>query len=285
MSNTVRELANWYPIIPIPDPSAVITPAPYEIARKITDARIRINVKPFATLEYLAYTQNAVKATIEAIEDDVAEIAVTSSAEPDIEGAELATSDGLWHVSMLVPVYEDIDSEPYADSFVIVPNSDITIPEALSGRLVLHPSCIEIRQLPPRLMLFDRGGVYSTDSNTETHVVTPVQTVYYASTSPHLVSGHNVSISVDGQALVFKGASAAGKGVYTEPPYVDPDVTYAVHKGRGMRSVNGFTGNVSIVGDASVLVTTQENEGDIEIHIIPFDVAEEDIADEADTNQ
>ena len=125
----------------------------------------------------------------------------------------------------------------------------------------IHPACLAFQQKAPTLYI--EGSTTGTPP-----IVTYPEDPDDEYMSPYLLdtdmiawedwleleNGHNVEVSGSSDSVVFTGAVGIGKGVFPAKPYVTDD-DWSYKKGLGIRSINGLTGDVLILGERSVDVS------------------------------
>ena len=235
MTEPIRDLANWYPLLPSGSmPSA---------AKDVLDVRVIVKLPA----EDYAYQVNGVakdmcSAVLDSFSSSVATVSVT-------------LPDGV-RQQMSIPVYVGRDAGPApGGSYVVIAKTQPGV-SAVDRRI--HPDCLLFMQDAPTVTFMNRGSVSKIDARPGQHGgrqdgatgdPTPV------SLNPlSFEDGYNVSVSVVDGSLVFTGAAGAGAGVFTSSPYSDV-ASLATTPGKGLRSINGKTGDVVITGSDVVDVS------------------------------
>lgn len=235
MSEPIRDLAVWYPLLP----SGSTVP---ELARQILDMRVIVTLPP------MDYADND-----EGVGIDMCFAELVSAGSAAL-GVDVTLSDAsVVHVD--VPVYIGRDAQP-------APGGSYAVCSASPANQVvsyqIHPDCVLVMQDAPELVFMDRGPVSKSDatvqpdgSRTDGKTTSPSP----AALDPYaFADGCNVSVSVLDGALTFTGTPGGGSGVWTTSPFVDLSVLPDT-PGKGLRSINGMTGDVILEGSSSVGIT------------------------------
>jgi hypothetical protein len=236
MTEAIRELSNWYPLLP--SGSSVPT-----VAANLLDMHV---IVPLPAKSYASQLNGTGLDMCAAYL-----VSVTSST---VSVAARMCDGSTIQVTATVYVGRDAVPAP-GESYAVFAAQ----PASASGlSLQVHPDCLRFMQTAPQPTFMLRGNVMSDDAtpdgqggriNGSTGAPQP------AVMSPlSFEDGNNVSVSVADDILVFTGASGAGTGQWTESPYVDT-VMFPTSPGKGLRSINGQTGDVVLEGSEVVDVS------------------------------
>ena len=176
--------------------------------------------------------------------------------------AVVAFSWGAYTNTINIPVYT-VENADITGSYVlaktVIPWTDSEMPGVVK-HCYINPACILILQEPPKISVQETVE-YHSDRTRISRIVELEDTIA-------IESGYNVAALVNSNDttayITFNCGSENGKGVWISSPWSDKDITQEDIV--GLLSINGITGDVSIIGDASVEVTTtqeavgQENE-------------------------
>lgn len=148
------------------------------------------------------------------------------------------------YAGMDIPVF--IGSVPAsATSYVLI--DEYTEGMDVMGRL--HPDCIVVLEEAVQMTVHT-----STDikvSGTATGPTSGVYTLFGNVLA--FADGYNVTVSGDGGGLLLNSFSGGGKGAYVVSPFVDGP-SNLFNRPRGLRSLNGASGHVRILGVGGVEV-------------------------------
>ena len=248
MSESIRDLAGWYPFLPadgaVPD-----------IAKLILDMRVCVKLTP----------------------GDIAIHGPGVTAVDVCRAVVFATSQNIVHVRVFTPrmqsdygqgpVSVDIDIPVYSSRYAVPDGcssyaiSSATLPErTLANPYEIHPDCLVIMQSSPDFWVTMRGSVNSNDATPQPgggrqdgsagHWVNMYQCMSFE-------SGFNVSVSGADSTLTYTGAARAGAGPWTTSPFADIP-NWNLSGGTGLRSINGQTGAVMLEGSPSITVDVHE---------------------------
>lgn len=256
MITNIRDIASWYPIIPIVRTSDTqVMEAIPSIVSKIVDANIILHLPAVDRDDTdKPYNINAFKVSITSIAENIA-----------IAHCECSLlSDGYLNIN--VPVYTSRDAQPSIGTNYIIMTEPENFSETSDTFLEIHPDCITCWQDAPTLTFYNRGEVSSIDGTKDAEgnivdgQINESQDPYELTTLA-FSDGYNVSARHINDTIVFTAGSKYGLGVYTEPPYPeDENIVYTVKSGKGLRSINGITNAVIINSDTNILTT------DIDMH-------------------
>lgn len=126
------------------------------------------------------------------------------------------------------------------------------------GAMDIHPDCLVLLETPPEIQMEVTTKYYS-DKTRETY--TAEQVVDQNDPVLRFANGHNVTVTgertADSVSLSFDCASENGLDIWKlqQPsPWADREIpTYRI---KGLRDINGLTGDVRLLGDASVNIDT-----------------------------
>lgn len=233
MADTLRDLASWYPIIAqggkIPD-----------IVPHILDVRVCI------TLE-----ASDLKAQIDKLEGKNVFSVTLSNITPNICNVHCESPLSLPSdfIDFTIPVYVGRDILPNTGRSYLILDEELSYADELK----LHPDCIIFEQKAPTIKLCTRDVVSTVDSYEVDGFVGRAKTYEYTN-KLSFTDGHNVSVDFKDNTIVFKAISDAGLGLYKEPPFVEPNLSYA-QKIYGLTSINGFYPEAAIKGYKNISVS------------------------------
>jgi len=243
----IRDLSEWYPLLPgkIGNTTAVETAVDAALSN-ILDIRITLELLPGNPGPANSYNYDAIVCRLVRVyrtyENDVevwkADIKIDGLYIP-VNGVLTNSGTGQTLVVTL-PVYAGRNTLPAtAANYLLLEH----FAELDNIEYVIHPDCLTVYQKPPSLTFFERAGVRKEDRPGNDQA-TRKDRVEMQPLS--LADGHNVTVELIGDILTFTGDDGVGLGVYTIPPYIDEDVSYSVSPGKGLRSINGYTDNVTL---------------------------------------
>lgn len=254
MDNSIRDMAVWYPLVP----DALHTAVP-DFVKHVLDMKVYVRL----------YAEDLVQQT-DGMNIDMLDAWLTGTTTVTV------SRTGASPVVVSLQVFTGRDSRPQAGTSYIVMDESV---QFYGGPYKVHPDCFVFLQDAPVIQLMARGGVMSTDGrpmegggriNGAVGDPVPVPSAELA-----FASGYNVQADYLDGTLSFDGMSGYGAGVYDTPPYVDVSA-YSTRPGKGLRSINGVTGDVSIEA-GSVLDVDDAVSGDtITITLKPKELAEGD---------
>ena len=235
MSEPLRDLSVWYPLLP----AGAEVP---ELAKQLLDMRVVVKLPP------MDYPDND-----DSVGIDMCHAELVSANDAEL-GVDVTLPDAsVVHVD--VPVYIGRDAQPAPGGSYAVCS---TAPASQVAGYRIHPDCVVVMQDAPELVFMDRGPVSKADaaaqpdgSRTDGKTTSPSPVAL----DPYVFAdGCNVSVSVLDGALTFTGTPGGGAGVWTTSPFVDLSVLPNT-PGKGLRSINGMTGDVILEGSSSVGIT------------------------------
>lgn len=235
MSSDVRDLQTYWPFLP----SATVDDA----AANIVDARIVLHVggNPRAA----ETNGDFVQVNLVQIHDAVAII------ECSVEEA------GISGILMEVAVVKD-NAPSYPESYFVV-REDVDISDfQWTGRLRVSPACVRVTQDLPTVSLQEKSGFHVTGEDG-----TVGDWIRFGDTLA-IKGSLNVSTSYENGELSINGGDPPS-GKY--PPFVEINENTSVIGGRGLRSINGHTGDVTIEAKGEDVQVTTSQEGE-NIHIL-----------------
>lgn len=256
MDNSIRDMAVWYPLVPSAGNASVPS-----FVKNVLDMKVYVRM----------YAEDF-EQQVDGMNIDMLDAWLVSESSVSI------SRTGATPVICQLQVYVGRDSRPPAGTsyIVLAENTSMT-----GGPFRVHPDCFVFMQDAPAIQLMDRGSINSTDGrpmegggriNGANGDPTPV-----ASTELRFADGYNVLASYLDSTITFDGLGGYGKGVYTEPPYSDVSV-YSTHPGKGLRSINGITGAVSIEAGSVLEVDDSVSDETITVTLKPKELAEGDEA-------
>jgi len=247
-SESLRAIATWYPILPVLPPDTD-TSAVYEklkaIARNILDVRAVVDIP--SGIDETSLMDSGMSLRLSGY--SIAAVTAVFSFTAGGTGMEQEVN---------LPIHVGRDSIPDAGkSYCILretlenafsfSSSDMDVP------VLFHPDCIMPRQLPSLLKIYMKDTP-STSGDSE------FSSIVYGDLD--FADGHNTSLAFYGNSLRITGGSGLGKGIYTEPPYSDVS-DYSALYSRGLRGINGLTGDIDISSAGDNLSVTTESTGDV----------------------
>lgn len=126
--------------------------------------------------------------------------------------------------TMSVPIYKE-ENVPFTQSFFIIDN-DFDTSEGIAANDRLHPDCLTLLQKAPKI-----------NGNTDRML--------------KFYNGTNMTVDKTATGVLFYGVESGGRGLYNqELEQVDEYM-----EGKGLRAINGMTGDVWIKGSYPVQVT------------------------------
>lgn len=163
-----------------------------------------------------------------------------------------------WTHTYEVPVFTG--GIPTGNSYMY---TDEALPELSDLSYRIHPSCLAFQQIAPTLRIEGPD-----DSQTPIMRLTDYsngeysQWLYFsrlydlADSVLRLANGNNVEVSGSSDSVLFTGNPGAGRGVMLTRPYAvkDSDSSFNGVMGKGLKSINGHTGNVLLQGTGAVIV-------------------------------
>lgn len=178
----------------------------------------------------------------------------------------------------IIPVYIGRDSvPPVGESFLIMEDwpaqGDATLDVATQTvdnveygiPVELHPDCLVLLQAAPTITLYTRTHIPSSEDSMDEASDIVSEPVIQSGVS--LTDGHNTTVEdIDG-TLVLTAADGLGLGVYTVPPYDPAEPGYEGMAYKGLRTINGLQGTVSIEATGTFSVTTDSKNNEIELAI------------------
>lgn len=163
-----------------------------------------------------------------------------------------------WNHMYEVPVFTG--GIPTGNSYVY---TEEALPELSGLSYRIHPSCLVFQQIAPALKIEGPDGsqtpvMHLTDYNNGEYS----QWLYFsrlydlADGVLQLTNGNNVEVSGSSDSVLFTGTPGAGRGVMQNKPYAvaDNDSSFNGVLGKGLKSINGHTGNVLLQGTGVVVV-------------------------------
>ena len=163
-----------------------------------------------------------------------------------------------WNYMYEVPVFTG--EIPTGNSYVY---TDETLPESSGFSYRIHPSCLVFQQIAPALKIEGPAGyqppvMQLTDYNNGEYSQWLYFSRLYALADGvlRLANGNNVEVSGSSDSVLFTGTPGAGRGIMSAKPYAvgDNDSSFDGVMGKGLKSINGHTGNVLLQGTGAVVV-------------------------------
>lgn len=246
MADTVRDLSEWWPFLPAKDTHL------HDASSIILDAQLIIDLP--ADFDPFAGGRESFTVTLTRADTTA----------PNHKAIFTVTIPGIDPYTVEVPVYVGRDATPAPGGNYVVAIDDgwVFYASNYSDRLVLHPDCIIFVQAASSVVFYDRGPVNSDDVPEDAPSAVELEPISF-------VDGYNVAVSFYSDAVSFIANAGYGLGQFTVPPYTDIDV-YIRKPGKGLRSISGHSGNVTIIGSPRAEVATEEGaqgQADIILHI------------------
>lgn len=152
-------------------------------------------------------------------------------------------------IEKAIRISSDTSEADVLNGFVIGDPS-VDIP-AGAGTYRLHPDCLHFTQAASELSARLRDSVASDET-----IAGGTQTTFIFADEVCMVDGHNVHISGSADGVTITGEAGLGKGAYKDSPWTDKQAEDLVISGtRGLRSINGQSDAVHIIGIGDVAVT------------------------------
>ena len=159
-----------------------------------------------------------------------------------------------YHQDLSVKIF--VGSIPCGNSYLYT-TEDLPVLSGLSYQI--HPDCLVFQQEAPVLHMEVWNGssspVMTLEYNGEHDISQWLKADLVEKLMDQvlwLANGHNVEVSGSSDTVIFTGTPGAGKGIWDTPPYSTESTTFDGHRGVGLHSINGKTGQVFIRGDRSV---------------------------------
>lgn len=232
MADTLRDLASWYPI------TAQEGKIP-EIVPHILDVRVCITLDA-----------SDLKAQIDKLEGKNVFSVTLSNITPNICSVHCESPLDLPSdfIDFTIPVYIGRDILPNTGRSYLILDEELTY----DSELKLHPDCVIFEQKAPTISLRTRDTVSFVDSYEVDGFVGNARTYTYKN-KLSFNDGHNVTVAFKDNTVIFNALSGAGLGLYREPPFVEPNLSYA-QKIYGLTSINGFYPEITIKGYKNINV-------------------------------
>ena len=162
-----------------------------------------------------------------------------------------------WDHTYEVPVFTG--GIPVGNSYLY---TDETLPELSGLSYRIHPSCLVFQQIAPALKIEGPDGTMPPEMQlTNYNNGEFSQWLYFSKLYDladgilRLANGNNVEVSGSSDSVLLTGTPGAGKGVMTTKPYVTTGSSFNGVMGKGLKSINGHTGNVLIQGTGAIVVS------------------------------
>ena len=249
MSDTIRDLYEWYPLLPWN------LPQNNDALKNILDIRLVIQIPagdryPGTGIAGVAASQlmNAFSVVLTSIDETTATFMIRGRLNKTMQ------SDAGVFRSVSVPVLKGRDSTPTVSSYVVVDADNPPTWVSTNELVCVHPNALLFLQETPSIKFRDRPcKSVTSDDAVGNDTANYALANDYVLTPMAFADGFNVAVMAETGTIRFLCGSALGRGLYREPPYSDVD-TYATAEPVGLRSINGLYGNVDINGTGSVLV-------------------------------
>lgn len=237
MYNDVYSLYVSYPFLP----DTAATAQDLQVLRNILDLRVWVNLAP-ADPVHTDTNLDDWKVVLTGISQDTAYVSFSSVSYDTV-------------IDLDIPVYHVNDDPPAAaENYVIVrdtPEPYLFVENNFIPRI--HPDCCTIHQIPPQLTITQR---YNQDAHTGAAEIED----YICPDGCRLIfnEGHNTSVRFHNTYINFNVAPGAGLGKYTEFPWKGYQGKLLTPAG-GLRSINGISGNVEILGGPGINVEVTDS--------------------------
>lgn len=196
--------------------------------------------------------------------------------------------EGLPHAknrTINVPVYcgrDNLSVSVYgaSESWIIAETafcSESMSTHTLDAQVYLHPDCIVLEQDKPRLMLLSRAyGTMDSDEAPGMQWLLDVDedidlpdNLYGQAPSEVIafVDGHNTEVTSTSGVITITGAAGAGLGAVAPSSYADASELSDAGTFTGLRTINGISGQVGIVGGGAVSVDNAVVNGQVKITV------------------
>ena len=245
MSNTIRDLIAWYPLLPSGT-------APPDAVSKILDMKIIVCLEPVDTQYDQVYNSPEFSFQLLSISGGSATVrrVCPLAGEP---------------ANMTINVYVGRDAcPPSGESYIVVSES-----VSWTGSAEVHPDCVLFMQRAPVLTFY---ATSLTEAFEVAHTACPMLPLSFA-------DGHNMQVEHSSGVLRFISGSGYGLGIFTEPPGGTGGVVVdapAAQISKGLRSINGLTGDVRIHTDSTMQIEVDSSGGPVFLTLIlPEETAEE----------
>ena len=261
MADTIRDLEEWYPILPG-------AAADKSIAKSILDIRL---ILPMPTLSPGAEVggrldQNEVPIDPEDYGIHIIEIdGATVYFRIDAVDMELYFSLTACIGRDASPLDDYNSGDPETNGGYIVMSTDEI---HWSGDLKVHPNCMIVFPALPDIEFSVRPSSYISvcdgasleDGGVEDCYTGPKTFIRYSQWGSLIpfISGNNVSVSWSGGTVYMNGRAGGGIGYYEKPPFFDAKEIDPAGPS-GLRSINGIYDNVTISGGSPIEVSTSSD--------------------------
>lgn len=238
MRSSTQDLQTYWPFLP----TLNLTPA----VQAIVDARIHHRV-PARAIPTVDANGEWLRVTLDAIEGDRALVRISY---PLYGWADEVES---------LPVYlagESITSS--GGGYLVVSDKDIARTYGNDGMIAqFNPMCIDVLQELPTIRVSESTGSFSLLEASASGAGTPEPVT---GGTFGLAGGVNVSVTYEDGALSIVGEDTP-EGKY--PPFREIDENTTISGGRGLRCVNGHTGDVTLASGSEDVVLDVSLDGDV----------------------
>ena len=174
-----------------------------------------------------------------------------------------------WNHTYEVPVFTgDI---PTGNSYLY---ADTALPELSGLSYRIHPSCLVFQQVAPTMVIEGPDTpstpvMQLTDYNDGEYSQWLLYSKLHdlANGILRLANGYNVEVSGSSDSVLFTGTPGAGKGIMPSQPYYAADNSFNSVLGKGLKSINGHTGNVLLQGTGSVVISPGDDGHSLSIEL------------------
>lgn len=268
MFSDIRALHAIYPLLPDGTIYKNATSERYERAKCIRDAFVHVDLGPMDALDGVeSHGVSCVLRSIRTSDDGVSRIASVSvlCAEYGIGSIEDTGT------SYDIPICTNKDEYKYTYDEYTGSNStahlvhgyivaDDRITDGDVG-LYIHPDCVVVSQRPPSLYALYDANLYKSGEHAGPQQLVGLDKL----ADVWFVDGNNASASLSSGGVTVSLSAGAGMGIYNAPPFIDveeEDIDLI-----GITSLNGLSGDVSIIGESSVLVDVSALEKGVRVEL------------------
>lgn len=141
-------------------------------------------------------------------------------------------------IYMEIPVVNisEVVTPPVTDSYILITKDLGTLTDL---EYDIHPDCLTVMQEAPVLSIGVRYGVISMDKASVEYKYTFKDTIV-------LNSGNNVTVSGTPEIIIIDAGVGLGNGLFKQDPLLDGTSTNTPLIAKGLRSITGNAGAVSI---------------------------------------
>lgn len=230
MFEPIKDRAIAYPFLPN------LATEVRELAATVRDLRILI------TKEQWAFNKTLVLTTIQENLAIFAIAVVGNDGTPDLQAA----------TTIEVPITSGVDTIPTGESYMLVDSAFSAIAASTTSAaletLRVCPDCFMFTETAPRISMVARTHLTTSDTAT--------CSIKQLGSTIKLQNGYNIAVSGDGTHIRWTAQEGGGIGRIPAGSDVFDNITSMPYvQERGLRSINGLTGNVSITGYSTLSIT------------------------------